>query len=191
MFALKKSDKLAFLFRFVKSLYIKWILNLKHVHSSFNVGGFSHISKDFSAGEYSYVGKGCVIYPGVELGRYSMIAPDVKIIGGDHRFDIPGVPTTFSGRGTLKRTFIGRDVWIGSGSIILCGITIGDGAVIAAGSVVTKNVAEFAVVGGVPAKFIRLRFEDPQDTELHKIMLYGNLLPNVRNRPFDALDISE
>lgn len=50
---------------------------------------------------------------------------------------------------------VGRNVWIGSGSILLPGVTIGDGATVAAGAVVTKDVPEGAVVGGVPAKILR------------------------------------
>lgn len=59
-----------------------------------------------------------------------------------------------------KRIVIGNDVWIGYGTIINRGVSIGDGAVIAAGSVVTKNVPPYAIVGGTPAKIIRMRFEE-------------------------------
>ena len=55
---------------------------------------------------------------------------------------------------------IGNDVWIGKSSIILSGITIGDGAVIAAGSIVTKDVEPYSVVAGIPAKLIKKRFND-------------------------------
>lgn len=59
-----------------------------------------------------------------------------------------------------KRVVIGNDVWIGIRCIIMDGVSIGDGAVVAAGSVVTKDVAPYAIVGGVPAKVIRFRFND-------------------------------
>jgi len=68
----------------------------------------------------------------------------------------------------LKRTQIGNDVWIGARAIVLDGISIGDGAVIAAGAVVTKDVPPYAIVGGVPAKLIRYRFEDDVIQELLK-----------------------
>ena len=58
----------------------------------------------------------------------------------------------------VRITHIGNDVWIGAKSIVMDGVTIGDGAIIAAGSVVTKDVPPFAIVGGVPAKIIRFRF---------------------------------
>jgi acetyltransferase-like isoleucine patch superfamily enzyme len=68
-----------------------------------------------------------------------MLANDVQIIGGDHRFDIPGTPMLYSGRSELKATTIGRDCWIGARTTIMCGVNIGDGSIIAAGSVVTYN----------------------------------------------------
>ncbi|NDW44273.1 CatB-related O-acetyltransferase [Ruegeria sp. PrR005] len=59
------------------------------------------------------------------------------------------------------RTTIGNDVWIGYGAIIISGLTIGDGAVIGAGAVVTRDVPSYAIVGGVPARILRYRFERP------------------------------
>lgn len=107
----------------------------------------------------------------VYIGKFCSIAPSVKIIcGGLHRTDwistypfncymqdysyIKGHPTT---KGDIR---IGNDVWIGDGVTILSGVTIGDGAVIAAGAVVTKDVESYSIVGGVPATFIRKRFDD-------------------------------
>lgn len=56
---------------------------------------------------------------------------------------------------------VGNDVWIGAGAMVLDGVKIGDGAIVAAGAVVTTDVAPYAVVGGVPARFIRSRFDEP------------------------------
>jgi acetyltransferase-like isoleucine patch superfamily enzyme len=89
-------------------------------------------------------------------------------MGEDHRFDISGVPTIFSGRPILLNTVIGKDVWIGANSFIRCGISIGDFAIVAAGSVVTRDVEDFAVVGGVPAKKIKLRFDTEEDRACHR-----------------------
>lgn len=180
---LKNNDKIANLYRFYKRFVIRYVYGLKQVHPTFNIGGKINISKDFSAGEYSYVGNNCLIYPGVSIGRYTMLAQNVQIIGADHNYDVPGLPSTFSGRPNLKRTKIGRDVWIGANVIITAGVTIGDGSIAAAGSVITKDIAPFSIVGGVPAKLIRIRFDNSIDQERHIKMLYGPILKNRRNKP--------
>jgi acetyltransferase-like isoleucine patch superfamily enzyme len=180
---LKQSDTLSYFYRLFKRFFIKYVYGLKNVHKTFNIGGRCKISKDFIADEYSYVGNNCLIYPGVSIGRYTMLAQNVQIIGADHNYNIPGLPTTFSGRPNLKKTVIGRDVWIGANSIIMTGIKIGDGSIIAAGSVVTKNIDSFTIVGGVPASFIKKRFPSSDDELLHLDMLNGKILKNIRNKP--------
>lgn len=66
----------------------------------------------------------------------------------------------------LRRTTIGHDVWIGNGAIILAGVTIGDGAIIGAGAVITKNVAPYDIIGGIPGKKIGERFDDATKARL-------------------------
>lgn len=180
---LKQIDELAVLYRYFKRFIIKYIYGLKKVHSTFNIGGKCKISKDFTAAEYSYVGNNCLIYPGVSIGRYTMLAQNVQIIGSDHNFNKVGVPSTFAGRPKLQKTNIGRDVWIGANAIVMTGVSIGDGSIIAAGSIVTKDIESFAIVGGIPAKFIKKRFNSEKDILCHLDMLNGDLLKNIRNKP--------
>lgn len=180
---LKQNDTLAMVFRFFKWLKIRYIYKLKSVHSTFNIGGPCTISPDLIAGEYSYVGKNVLIYPGVSIGRYTMIAPNVQIIGSDHNYQQVGKPATFSGRPPLRRTKIGRDVWVGTNSIIMAGVELGDGCIVAAGSIVTKNIEPYCIVAGVPARLIRKRFQNEEQEMEHSKMLYGPLLENVRNKP--------
>jgi acetyltransferase-like isoleucine patch superfamily enzyme len=81
---------------------------------------------------------------------------------------------------------IGNDVWIGSNVMILKGVKVGDGAIIAAGAVVVKDVAPYTIVGGVPARLIRDRFPDPfLVTELLKLKWWEFLAPQLSSVPFD------
>lgn len=175
-------------FRAIRRFFWRKVLRLKYTHSTFLCGGYSRISKDFRAGKYAYVGPGCLINPGVEIGKYSIVGPKVMIIGNDHIYDTAGMPIVFSGRPVFELTRIGNDVWIGAGAIIFCGTQIGHGSIIAAGAVVTKDVPENCIVGGVPAKIIRSRFNEA-DWAFHSIKIaeanykssYPESLPIVKN----------
>lgn len=90
------------------------------------------------------------------IGDNCLIGPDVFISSRTHNFQIKDQPINTQGY-TGKSTTIGNDVWIGVKAIILPGITIGDGAVIAGGAVVTKDVEPYKIVAGVPAKVIGQR----------------------------------
>ncbi|MEZ5341260.1 MAG: acyltransferase [Acidimicrobiales bacterium] len=115
----------------------------------------SFIAADLVAGDYAFVGPGCTVQSGVELGRYTMLASGASIVGADHPIDVVGTPMTFAGRDTLKRTVIGEDVWIGQNAIVMVGVTIGDYAIVAAGSVVTHDVPEGQIVAVSLRKVLR------------------------------------
>lgn len=96
----------------------------------------------------------------ITIGNYVLIAPNVVIQGVNHNCDITGKPILFSGDQKDKNFIdIGDDVWIGANAIITPGVRIGKGAIIGAGSVVTKDVPEYMIVGGIPAKIIKKRTE--------------------------------
>ena len=93
---------------------------------------------------------------GVEIGDRVLIGYRTQILSTNHV--IPPVPEKVFSSGHLgRRVTIGADVWIGANCVVLPGVTIGTGAVIAAGSVVTRDVAAYAIVGGNPARVIRMR----------------------------------
>ncbi|NVK00691.1 MAG: acyltransferase [Oceanospirillaceae bacterium] len=93
---------------------------------------------------------------GVVIGDRTLIGYGAKILSRNHV--IPSVGRSFIDSGHVaKKVVIGKDCWIGANSIILPGVRLGDGVVVAAGSVVTKSQASNSIVGGVPAKLIRKR----------------------------------
>lgn len=157
--------------RAARRFYWQKRLRLSYVHPTFFISGYSKISRDLRAGAFSYVGPGCEIGPGVTIGIYTMFGPGVRILGNDHVYSIPGTPIIFSGRPPFKETIIGSDVWLGAGVVVIAGVSIGDGSIVAAGSVVTKDIPQFSIYGGVPAKFIKERFDCVSDMKTHSEML--------------------
>ena len=131
-------------------------------------------------GDYSYCNKNVQIQNAI-IGNYCSIANDVVIGLGKHPLNLFSTSTVFYRKeNTLNVKLvekdyefdeylpvsIGSDVWIGARAIIMDGVNIGDGAVVAAGAVVTKDVPPYAIVAGVPSKIIKYRFEKNKIKEL-------------------------
>ncbi|MCK5538014.1 MAG: acyltransferase [Bacteroidales bacterium] len=112
----------------------------------------------FELGENSFIMPYSVISINekITIGKDVMIADNVSIRDDDHRFDRLDIPMRKQEMVTSP-IIIEDDVWIGHGAIILRGVKIGTGAIVAAGAVVTKDVPAYAIVGGVPAKIIKYR----------------------------------
>ena len=134
--------------------------------------------KNIIVGDYCYLGENnrfISLNALVKIGDYVVTGPDVLFISGNHQFDILGKRIIDIGDSDKsdrcdKDIFVGDDVWIGARSIILKGVSIGRGAVIGAGAIVTKNVQPYAVVAGNPAKIIRYRFSSKQIVEHEKLL---------------------
>jgi acetyltransferase-like isoleucine patch superfamily enzyme len=92
----------------------------------------------------------------ITIGDNVLIGPGTKIFTSNHGIRQNGVPMVYQDR-VEKDIIIGSDVWIGANSVILSGVKICDGAIVAAGSIVTKDVPEYTMVGGIPAKIIKKR----------------------------------
>jgi maltose O-acetyltransferase len=107
-------------------------------------------------GDNSGIGVNCRVRGPLSIGDNVMMGPDCVVLTNTHNFDRVDVPMIEQGLSS-KCVEIGNDVWIGTRVIILPGVKIGDGVIVAAGAVVTKSVPDYAVVGGVPAKVIKYR----------------------------------
>ncbi len=119
-------------------------------------GVFFGSGREIEIGDNSGIGVNCRIAGPLSIGSDVMIAPNVSIYTRNHETENIYRPMRLQTAPTKKVT-IGDDVWIAANAIILPGVTIGSGAIIAAGAVVTKDVPDFAVVGGNPAKVIKIR----------------------------------
>lgn len=174
----------------VRMALIRWRMGLRHVHPTFHCLDGNAISPDLVTGAHSYIGRRCWICPRVTMGRYVMVASEVVILGGDHRFDMAGTPMMFSGRPAVPPTFIEDDVWIGYRAAINAGVRVGRGSIIAAHAVVTQDVPPYTVVGGVPARPIGRRFATEREIAEHERMLSGPTVHGTLSMPKDGAEQS-
>jgi len=122
-----------------------------------NTGVYFGNGNNIQIGNNSSMEVGCQIANDTIIGNDVMIAPDVIIFSQGHETTNVNTLMRLQGKTPPRPVVIGNDVWIGQRAIILPGVTIQDGAIIGAGSIVTKDVAARTVVGGNPAKFIKNR----------------------------------
>ena len=132
-------------------------VSLKYV----TLGTYSYVSYDTEI-RHTVIGKFCSIGPRCQIGLG--IHPVNEFLSTHPLFysDNPPISLRFVERSRfqeIKSIQIGNDVWIGAGAIILDGITIGDGAIVGAGAVVTKDIAPFSIVKGIPAKHSGYKFD--------------------------------
>ncbi len=137
-------------------------------YNRFELGADSFV-EDFSVinnavgevviGERTLIGLYNVLIGPVELGSDIMLAQNVVVTGMNHNFKDVTLPLSKQ-KDTIDKTIVKDEVWIGANSVIVAGVTVGKHAVVAAGSVVTKDVPDFSIVAGNPAKVIkRYNFE--------------------------------
>lgn len=141
-----------------------------------------------TVGRHVSIGQRSLVEVDGTIGDFCLIARNVQIVGKlDHRIDQVGVPIALSdwvgdrSAAPQDRIDIAADVWIGASAIVLGGVSIGEGAVIAAGAVVTKDVAPYSIVGGNPARHIAMRFSSDDERLRHSEELSGLLERASRN----------
>lgn len=172
---------------FLKKIYHFYSQHIRWRH--YKIGKNVHIARgvflwaknELTIGDNFYIGKYSIIECDAQIGNNVIIANRVSIAGRyDHHFQQIGVPTRlasqirhedYNWKGLNHKVVIEDDVWIGVGCIILSGITIGIGSIVAAGSVVTKDVEPYTIYAGNPAHKIRNRFDTEEQLKEH-IRLY-------------------
>lgn len=165
---------------FFRDFYLRKIKWRKYeLGKKFHVGKNCHIwaPKEIKIGYNFYMGRNSQIECNAIIGDYVFFGNNVALVGRyDHNYTVPGKPIRLSPRirdkyydwyGLESKVIIKDDVWVGYGAILLSGVTIEQGSIIAAGSVVTKDVEAYSIYGGCPAKKIGNRFVSEEDKKIH------------------------
>ena len=146
------------LFNRLRCWYVSDILKImknnpdNYFESNIYIGG----AESISIGRHCHINEN-VFIQGAEIGNYVLIAPNVSILSGTHNYSDVTTPIVMQGSTTGLNSIIGDDVWIGRNVVIMPSVKIGDGSIIGAGAVVTKDVEPYSIVGGVPAIVIKKR----------------------------------
>jgi Acetyltransferase (isoleucine patch superfamily) len=146
-------------------------------------------------GKYTYYSKTCLFGVRVEIGRYCSIGGFVQIGAGHHKYsDLTTSPIKTRWLKTEKiavnKTIVGNDVWVGSHAVIFAGVTIGDGAIIGAGSIVTKDVPPYAIVVGAPARIIKYRFDESRIKELLELQWWNLDVEDIADVDFENVELA-
>jgi acetyltransferase-like isoleucine patch superfamily enzyme len=135
------------------SLFFKSVGKNFKIERNVLIGGMRNIE----VGDNFFIGFGCVLNGGggIKIGNNVLIAQGVKIYSDQHRYNKKEVDIIFQGSDS-RPVYIDNNVWLCANCVILPGVHIGTGSVVGAGAVVTKDVGPYSVVGGVPAKIIKV-----------------------------------
>ena len=120
-------------------------------------GAYFGSGRDVEIGDESGIGKNCSLHGPIIIGNHVMMAPEVLMLTRNHVFSRIDIPMCKQGDTIAQPIIIGDDVWIGARAIILPGVQIGRGSIVAAGSIVTSDIESYSIVGGNPAKLIKRR----------------------------------
>jgi acetyltransferase-like isoleucine patch superfamily enzyme len=130
------------------------------------------IGRGSRIGRYVYLGPQFECHGPIVIGDLCLISSDCKVIGADHVYNIVGTPTRLGvPLGARPVTVFGMDVWIGMRTLIAEGVRIGNGSIVGSGALVTRDVAPYTVVGGVPARVIGHRFT-PEGRSQHEAIVW-------------------
>lgn len=153
----------------------------------------NRLSKGVKIGENSYLNAYASVEKNTVIGRYCSIGEGCLLGAGEHPTQFLSTSPRVYGNNynnIIKQTRIGNDVWIGAKAIVKCGITIGNGAIIGAGAVITKDVPPYAIVGGVPARLIRYRFDKETIEKLQQTEWWELPRKQLVRLPFTSVSAS-
>lgn len=173
--ASKGSFVLRYLFNMLRTWYVfhlryPWVKYQGFVR----VMGGTHFAQhmDVVIGNNVQFGNGCNVASNVHFGNNVLMAGNVQFVGRhDHSFSTPGVTIWDGERGENGTTVVEDDVWLGASVIVISGVTIGRGSIVAAGSVVTGDIPPCEIWAGVPAKKVKDRFTCEADKVKHLAFL--------------------
>jgi maltose O-acetyltransferase len=125
-----------------------------------NIERNAFFTPEVTVGDRSGIGVNCEVYGPVTIGENVMMGPEVVIYTSGHDFSRTNIPMMDQGSTPAEPVRIGSDCWIGRRAMIMPGVQIGDGCVIGAGAVVTKDIPPYSVAAGVPARVLRSRIPE-------------------------------
>lgn len=172
-------------------VYYRWVKYGRNVHCQYSTRFWSP-HRHTILGDNVGVGIECHFLSDIEIGNKVMISSYCSFLNSDdHNYKTIGKTIWDSGRGDKYKIVISDDVWVGQGAIILSPAKIGRGAIVSAGSVVTKDVANYAIVGGVPAQVISWRFTPEEIVEHERILMLNGEIKEHERTDVDSLVIRD
>ncbi|WP_394155185.1 CatB-related O-acetyltransferase [Loktanella salsilacus] len=163
--------------------------------------GTAKLGKNTKIGKFSYINTNSTVNSGTTIGRFCSVGKNVEIGPFDHplerlstspvsynmKIHFPDYTDMITSKKLVRRKapVIGNDVWFGSHSIVMRGVRIGNGAVIGAGALVTKDVAPYSVVVGTPARHVRYRFPEDICKDLNDLAWWDLPADKLAKVPFD------
>ncbi len=166
--------------------------------------GNANVKHSCTVGAYTFINAGTTLFPGTQMGKYCSIGKNCEVGAFDHpitwlsssafqynlKLHFPDYVENFEQKKLTRpsETIIGNDVWLGSLAIIKRGVSIGDGAIVAGGSVVVKDVPAYAIVGGVPAKVLKYRFNEDQIQRLIALQWWDKDVKDLKDISFNDID---